>query len=94
MAKLTKIGVLSLAKIYAVMFGLAGLVLGVFSAVASLLLGAAAQSLGAGANLGLIAVIVMPLIYALIGLILGALTALLFNVAAKRMGGLEVDGTE
>jgi hypothetical protein len=46
-----------------------------------------------GAGLGFASIIVFPVLYGIIGAIGGGLTALIYNLAAGWVGGLEVDIT-
>jgi len=41
--------------------------------------------------LGLAAVVIYPIIYGVFGFILGAISALIYNAAARWVGGIEVD---
>lgn len=91
-----RIGVLSAAK----MFGILGLVIGLFMGVMMFLItsmgGMAAmaqEQSGAGlmAGMGLLAIIVMPLMYGAFMFIAGAFQAFIYNFAAKFVGGIEID---
>lgn len=94
-----RIGVLSLAKVMAILYAGIGLVAGlVFSFVA--LLGTAfgtafQETTGAeaffGAIFGIGAVIVLPILYGLMGFVGGLLSSALYNLAARLVGGLELD---
>lgn len=94
-----RIGVMSLAKVMGTIYGGLGLVFGlIFSFVA--LLGAAfgsafqdATGVEAllGALFGVGAVVFLPLFYGLMGFLGGLLTGGLYNLAARAVGGLELD---
>jgi hypothetical protein len=95
-----RIGVLSLAKIQAVLGAGIGLIIGICIALFSLLGGGALMASGqdgssAGAGMmmgmGLGAVIIFPIFYAVVGFIGGLLSAWLFNLAAGFVGGLEIE---
>jgi len=47
--------------------------------------------LGVGFGLGLTALIVASVFFGLLGFVLGALTALIYNFFAARLGGIEVE---
>jgi hypothetical protein len=70
-----------------------GLIIGVFFA----LFAAAAGSMGAGqtplwvGGLGIAAIVIFPILYAVIGFIYGAILAVLYNVAANVVGGIDLD---
>ena len=93
MVKIEKIGVSSAAKIYGLTLGILGFVLGIFYAIFlsafSGLLGNSFPIAGAG-GIGIIMVIVFPIMYGIIGFIVGALGAVIYNFVASKMGGLEI----
>ena len=95
--KIRRIGVVSLGKVMAVIYGGIGLLVGAALAVFSLLGGAlAANQQGAAAGIpvfffGLGAIVFAPLAYGLMGFIGGVITAALFNFSAGLTGGLEID---
>lgn len=91
-----RIGVLSAAR----MFGILGLAIGLFMGALAFLItsmgGMAAmaqEQSGAGwmAGMGVLAIIAMPLIYGIFMFIAGAIQAFLYNVAARFVGGIEID---
>lgn len=98
---LKKIGPLSLAKIYGVMMFVMALLIaipyGLFIIIWSVVGGTAAggnEGLmlgGGGAVMGILVMILMPIIYGLMGFVGGALTAFLYNIFAKFVGGVEVE---
>ncbi len=92
--KIRRIGVLSQSKIGAVVYGGFGVLIGI--AIAGLI---AARQQGALPRVhpaveAVAAVIIAPFAYALLGFILGAIVAVLFNFAAKITGGLEIEIVE
>lgn len=99
--KIRKLGVLSVAKIYAVMMFVISLLIaipyGLFVIIFSLIGagnagGDAAFALGGGGIvLGVGLMIGMPIMYALMGFIFGALGALIYNVFAGLVGGVEIE---
>jgi hypothetical protein len=96
-----KIGVMSLAKLMAVMYAGIGLVLGVLYALFAVIGGGAMMAMGGeeGAALGggmmmgmgLAAVVIAPILYGIGGFIAGLISAFFFNLAAKYTGGLELE---
>lgn len=96
-----KIGVLSLAKLMAVMYAGIGLLFGGLYALVAVIGGGAMLAMGGeeGAavgggmmiGIGLAAVVFAPVLYGLLGFVGGAISALLFNLAAKYAGGLELE---
>ncbi|MEP6632845.1 MAG: hypothetical protein ABJA62_01410 [Luteimonas sp.] len=93
-----RIGVLSAAKIVAIISAAIGLIAGLCFFAVSSIGGAAMQQAGqadAGmawmSGLGALAIVVMPILYGIIGFIGGAIEAFIFNIATKFVGGLQVD---
>ena len=43
------------------------------------------------AGLGLLAIVLLPICYGLLGFVAGLISAFFFNLAAKYAGGLEID---
>jgi Transmembrane domain of unknown function (DUF3566) len=88
-------------KVGLVLYALLGLLLGVLVALLSLMAGGIAARLGQNAPPGLStvvgfgggvgAIIVMPIMYGLIGGIAFVISALIYNLVAGWVGGLEVD---
>ena len=64
-----------------------GILFGTMGGAIGLALGS--NTLGAG--LGLAAIIIIPLLYGIFGFIAGAIAALIYNLAAKWIGGLEIE---
>lgn len=95
-----KVGVLSLGKMMGALYALLGLIVGGCIALVSLLgagFAAAASSsdeqmpAAFGAFLGAGAVILFPLFYGVLGFIGGLITALIYNLVAGAVGGLELE---
>jgi hypothetical protein len=94
---INKIGIGSLFKVAACLYGSIGLVVGVGIFLVSLLgLGVAADSesgmpgwvapiFGAGA------IVILPLLYGTLGAIAVSIVAMLYNVAARTVGGVQVE---
>ena len=100
MATLKRIGPGSAFKVGLVTYAFVGLVVGAimafFSMIAGSLAGLGGAQAGAGTRafgfgMGLGAIVIMPIVYAIIGGIGAALGALVYNLAAGWIGGLEVD---
>jgi hypothetical protein len=90
--KIKSVNPLQLGKMFAVLYGLMGLLLmPIF-----LVMTAFSSHLANSQRVGMLALgtgfaICAPFIYAVMGFIFGALGALLYNVAAKWLGGIEVE---
>ena len=95
---LRRVGVLSCGKVAGVLYGLLGLVFGVLLALVSLFgVGVAATQtaqsgtlLSFGALFGVGAVIFVPLLYGALGFVGGIITAALYNLVARWVGGVEL----
>ncbi len=93
MHRVKSIGILSLAKFMAVMYGIIGLLfapiflmIGTFGAFA----GEGAQSWMSGVG-GIVAAVAFPVCYALGGFVAGLIGGLIFNLVAKWIGGIELE---
>ena len=96
-----RVGALSLGKLMGVMYGGIGLLVGAIFGLVSLvggMAGLAAQdsaegAAGAGmiAGLGLAAVVIFPVMYGLMGFIGVFISAVFYNIAARFVGGVELD---
>jgi hypothetical protein len=95
MKKLNRIGVLSLAKFQGLMMAGMGLLLGLmFGATSSLLGGLVSQSgqdLGAMAGAGWLLALILPVVYGVMGFVMGAIGAFIYNLVAKVVGGIEIE---
>lgn len=91
--KIQKIGVVSAAKIYGLILGIMGFVVGVIIGFFSIVGGILNTPLiggGGGGFIGTFAFLFVPIIYGSVGFIIGGLIALIYNLIAKKLGGLEV----
>ena len=99
--KLNRIGIGSAAKLSGAMYGAVGLIFGVIFGLASLFgMGLASQFAADSAEappaflgplFGVGAIILFPLLYGVMGLVIGAVSAALYNLFARMVGGLEVE---
>lgn len=94
------IGILSAAKLYGALLAIIGLIIGVIYGLFIILFGAAMLSIGrdetTGAGVGsiiagLAVMVIAPILYGVIGFIGGIFAALIYNILAKIVGGLELD---
>ena len=91
MAILKKIGVLSLGKIFLVIYGSLGFIFGaIFSFVSVLGIPVGDDPVDA-VVFGAGAIIFLPIFYGLVGFLSGILTAWLYNIAAKQIGGIQLE---
>jgi len=101
MAKLRKIGVLFLTKLQAVIMAIVGLIAGILysfgGAIYDVLVSTKVLSssttpgVGYGTALAFLALIAMPILFAIFGFIVGAIGAFLYNLVAGWFGGIEID---
>jgi hypothetical protein len=99
--RIKKLGVLSVAKMQAVMGLVIGLIIGVIYGViiilysilgASLVKGDQAYAVGGGGIvIGIVAMIGFPIMYTIIGFIGGAIGALIYNLFSRIVGGIEME---
>jgi hypothetical protein len=108
MAEMTirRFGVISVAKMYGLLMFIFGLIIGVIYGLILIVFGAAMSALGPGrdAAAGGISTVVMgiaimigaPLFYGIIGFIMGAIGALIYNGVAGIIGGVkfELEGVQ
>ena len=91
MQKVKKIGVLSLAKLLGLLYAIFGLIIGALFAVLPLFgLNVDETGLFFGAR----SIIIFPILYSVMGLVGGLITAFFYNLVAKWIGGLEVEITK
>ncbi|OGI12125.1 hypothetical protein A3K64_02205 [Candidatus Micrarchaeota archaeon RBG_16_36_9] len=98
MAKIVikKFDILSVAKLHGLIGAIIGFVLGLFIAIFAGIAGAFASALGSAggfgiAGFGILAIIVAPIMYGLIGFIGGAVGAFLYNIVADKIGGVSFE---
>ena len=107
MAEMTirRFGVLSVAKMYGLLMFLFGLIFGVLYGLMLIVFGAAISAMGGrDATTGGVSTVVMgigmmiglPLIYGVLGFIMGAIGALIYNAVAGIIGGVkfELEGVQ
>jgi|TARA_Y100000310_G_scaffold108411_1_gene106833 hypothetical protein len=93
MATIKKINALSLAKVMGLIYAFFGAILGAVLTLFSLMGIAYSQAdLGVvGIWIGTAGIIIVPVVYGIIGFIFGLLIAALYNLVARRIGGLEIE---
>jgi hypothetical protein len=103
MARLKKINVLSLAKLQAVILAIAGLIAGILYSFGGFIIDvlvsigwvspvtASTPGLSFGTVLAFGALIVMPVLAAIVGFLAGAIGAYLYNIFGRWFGGMDLD---
>ncbi len=95
-----RIGVWSVARLYGGICASMGLLFGaIFALIAALggMAGAMRESgsgfgtAGLGAMFGVGAIIILPLFYGVLGVVMGAISAALYNLFAGMFGGIELE---
>jgi hypothetical protein len=98
--QIKRMGVFSCAKIYSITLAAMGLIVGIIYGLIFMVVGGAMMAGGgrdsgaAGASslvIGLVMMIAIPVFYGIIGFIGGIIGALVYNVAAGIVGGLELE---
>ena len=91
MAKVRRLGTLFSAKLQAIQWACAGFVAGVAYSVGGFLYELFTGTLNSGTLLAFMALIGMPIVFAAFGFVAGAVGAVLYNLAVKGFGGIELD---
>ena len=91
MAIVKRIAPVSAFKVGLVVYGLLGLVAGAFCSAVALAGVQFAPHSVMPRSLGLLALILCPMIWGALGGVINAISALIYNLAAGWVGGLEVD---
>jgi hypothetical protein len=99
MAVLKRVGPGSAFKIGLVTYAILGLIIGLFAALFSMVAGTVGSLGSPGApgarafalGFGMASIIIFPLLYGIIGGIIAVLGAVIYNLVAGWVGGLEVD---
>ena len=96
MVILKKIGVISLAKLYSVFMFAIGFFIGLSFSFISYLAKSSfvpgpPPNMAVYSAIGFWALLIFPVLYGIIGFIAGAIGALLYNLVAKSVGGLELE---
>lgn len=91
-----RIGVGSAAKVYGLTLGLLGIFVGIIYALMFSLIGGLGDGLplSDSGGLGIAMLIIVPILYGVIGFVIGALGAVIYNFVAKKFGGLEIELSE
>lgn len=94
---LKSINPVSLAKIWGILYAIIGLIVGAIFAMIAFFASAVGSGLDQdippffGMFFGAGALIMMPIFYGILGFIAGLLGALIYNVIAKTVGGIEIE---
>ena len=96
--ELKSVGIWSCAKVMGASMAMFGIIIGGFIALASVLGVAVNQQANAPDNpaalfvgMGVVAVIALPIMYGILGLITGVIYAAIYNLVAGLIGGIELN---
>ena len=92
MVRLRSVGVLSSAKIFAVVHAAIGVLVGFILLVVGVVGAAVAPGHQKMGMIGFIVIAVLtPVFYAVLGFVMGAIWAFVYNLGAESIGGLELE---
>ena len=91
MVKGKKIRVLPFAKFQAILMALVGLIAGILYSFGGAIYEAFTGTLNSGTALAFLALVGMPIVFAVIGFVMGIIGAYLFNAASKWFGDIEIN---
>lgn len=96
MVRLKRIGVLSFAEVFGILMFIFGLIQsGPYIFLEKIVLPSANQILSNPLKgIGLFALLFFPIIYGIMGFVIGAIVALLYNLVAKLVGGVDAEFVE
>jgi drug/metabolite transporter (DMT)-like permease len=86
---INRVGPLSCAKVVGLLYAILGLVTGGIISVVSPFLGQARPE--AGPIFGVVAIVVFPVLYGVVGFVMTVIMAWLYNALAGLVGGIEID---
>ena len=98
--RIKKLGILSVAKMYALIMFVMSLIISIPYGLFMMVFGAALMGSGnqsglaaggGGVVIGLMFMIGLPILYAAIGFVAGAIGALIYNLFAGIVGGIEIE---
>jgi hypothetical protein len=92
MVKIRRFGVISVGKMLCILYAIFGLIEGAVFSLVSIVASSAMKGMGMfGILFGIGAIIFMPIAFGIMGFIFGIVIALVYNVVARLVGGIEVD---
>jgi hypothetical protein len=90
--RIKNINPIQLGLVYATLYALIGILVGICVAIFTMAAGSLASS-GGFPNFGWLSVIIFPIMYAVIGFIAGIIGGFLYNLVAGWTGGIELTFT-
>jgi hypothetical protein len=89
MKVVSKIGVLSLAKVIGLTYAVIGLIFGAIITILTMVLPSEASQ--GGMMFGALSIIILPIFYGILGFIGGVISAFIYNMIAKWVGGMTME---
>ncbi len=94
-----RIGVISMARIMAIIYSMIGLIVGTVFSLIAVTGEALGSPIGGSSRLietmmGIGAIILFPILYGLIGFVAGVLTGAIYNLASRIIGGIVLEGEQ
>lgn len=89
--EITKVGILSLIKLYGAIYGALGFIIGLLFALFAGAGAMASEDMLPFAGGGIAMVIIGPIVYGILGVIAGALGGALYNLFAGWVGGVQIE---
>jgi hypothetical protein len=89
--EVVEIGVLSTAKHMAITFAIIAFIAGLIYAIIKTTTATAAEPAGLFGIGGFLAVLILPIGYAIIGFVVGTVGAFLYNIISKWIGGVKIE---
>ena len=86
---LRRIGILSVGKVFGILYAILGLLAGAGFSLFAMLGAAIGGEEAFGAIFGVFSIVLFPIVYGLIGAIFGMIGAAIYNVVAGVVGGIE-----
>ena len=92
MQEIKAVNIISVAKVMGILYGILGLLFIPMFLIMTAAAGLSGQKDAAlGAGIGIVFALAMPIFYGLMGFVMGALMAWIYNLVAGRWGGIELD---
>ena len=92
MVEIKKFDVMSVAKIYAVILAVIGFIEGLlFALIGGLLSTVGTGGAAVGLGFGIAGIIILPIVFAIMGFIAGAIGAFVYNIVAGAVGGIKFE---
>ena len=92
MLRINRVDVLLLAKVMGLLYAVFGFIIGTIVSISFMLgINIPQEQQAASMGFGIASAIIFPVIYGGMGFVGGVITAFLYNLAAKNIGGLKVE---